>query len=294
MSIRAIRVTQKVFAGVGMCLICTAALTLPAGTPINAEPGLPEIIRGIPSGAPSSAEPQLAYQASFPNGSLDSSVDKLGVGAMQTGDTLIPHSNPTFEKGSGEIILGITRPVSLSPDVIVAQNIFATGVNFGPGSVLRLRATYIAPVGPIPDGGFAFGLVAKTGGKDDLPTEPRVITTINVRPGFVVRFNVPFGAVASTNTPIPPDIRDAIFSTTDPQPFTLDLTIDRTNGMGAAKLTVGDRVVGPLSFQLSEFLADSGPIITAVGTGPAVNANGPGQTASVHVRDFRIYANVGE
>jgi hypothetical protein len=24
-----------------------------------------------------------------------------------------------------------------------------------------------------------------------------------------------------------------------------------------------------------------------------VNSNGPGQTASVHVRDFRIYTNIG-
>jgi hypothetical protein len=31
-----------------------------------------------------------------------------------------------------------------------------------------------------------------------------------------------------------------------------------------------------------------------VGPGVAVNANAPGQTASVQVRDFRIYANVGE
>jgi hypothetical protein len=48
-----------------------------------------------------------------------------------------------------------------------------------------------------------------------------------------------------------------------------------------------------LSFTLADFLADSGPVITAVGPGIAVNANGPGQTASVHVRDFRIYTNVG-
>jgi hypothetical protein len=49
-----------------------------------------------------------------------------------------------------------------------------------------------------------------------------------------------------------------------------------------------------LSFTLKDFLADGGPTITAVGPGVAVNANAPGQTASVQVRDFRIYANVGE
>jgi hypothetical protein len=48
-----------------------------------------------------------------------------------------------------------------------------------------------------------------------------------------------------------------------------------------------------LHFTLADFLADGGPTITAVGPGIAVNSNGPGQTASVHVRDFRIYTNVG-
>jgi hypothetical protein len=47
------------------------------------------------------------------------------------------------------------------------------------------------------------------------------------------------------------------------------------------------------SFHLSDFLADGGPVITAVGPGIAVNSNGPGQTASVHIREFRIYTNVG-
>jgi hypothetical protein len=91
---------------------------------------------------------------------------------------------------------------------------------------------------------------------------------------------------------LPQAAKDAIFSTTDPQPFTLELTIDRTKGKGAAKLTVADQVYS-LSFTLADFLTDSGPTITAVGPGIAVNANGPGQTASVHVRDFRIYTNVG-
>ena len=49
-----------------------------------------------------------------------------------------------------------------------------------------------------------------------------------------------------------------------------------------------------LPFVLSDFLANGGPAITAVGPGIAVNSNGAGQTASVHVRDFRIYTNSGE
>jgi hypothetical protein len=285
------RTTQnhKIFARAGMCLIASAALLLPLTTPAD---GYPVMIRGIATAQPS-MQLRLAYLATFPNGSLNSQVDFLRAGPMQLGDTLIPGSNPTFQPLPGEIRLGITRPADLSPDIVVAQSAWATRLNFGPGSVMRTEADFIAPVGPIPGGGFAIGLVAKIGGKDDLgDVETKVATTINVRPGFLVRLNVPFGSVEPTNMVLPQAARDAIFSTRNPQPFTLELTIDRTTGKGTSKLTVAGQVYS-LGFTLSDFLANSGPTITAAGPGVAVNANGPGQTASVHVREFRIYTKVG-
>lgn len=291
MSSKPVQVTQKTVARVGLCLIGTAALVLSSATSTDAKPGFnPVIIRG--TGAPSSAELNLAYLASFPNGSLEPSIDKLNAGPMVPGDPLIPDSNPTVSPLPGEVLVSIHRPMGLSPDLIPSESIWATPVNFGPGSVVRIRATYIAPVGPLPGGGFAIGLVARTGAKDDLATETKVATTINVRPGFLVRLNVPFGSVETTNMVLPQDVKDAIFSTTDPQPFTLELTIDRTKGKGTAKLMVVDQVFS-LNFTLADFLADSGPPITAMGPGIAVNSNGAGQTASVHVREFRIFTNVG-
>jgi hypothetical protein len=236
---------------------------------------------------------RLAYLASFPQGSLEPAVDKLNAGPMVAGDPLIPDSNPTLSPLNGEVLVSIHRPIGLSPDDIPAESIFAP-VNFGPGSVVRLRATFIAPVGPYATtGGFAIGLGARTGGKDDLPLEPRVFVTVNARPNQVVRFQIPFGSVETRNTVLPQAVKDAIYSTSDPQPFTIELTIDRKAGTGTAKLMVIDQVFS-LSFTLADFLADGGPVITAVGPGIAVNANGPGQTASVHVRDFRIYTNAGE
>lgn len=292
MSNRTIKVTQKVFSQVGMCLLGSAALMLPVATPSGAAPGFnPVIIRGIPS-ASASSELRLAYLASFPSGSLEPSVDKLNAGPMVPGDPLIPGSNPTVSAAPGEVVVSIHRPLGLSPDDIPAESLWATPVNFGPGSVVRISATFRAPVGPLPGGGFAVGLIGRTGAKDDLATETKIATTINVRPGFLVRLNVPFGSTATTNMVLPQAVKEAIFSTTDPQPFTLSLTIDRIHGTGKSQLKVGDQVFS-LSFVLSDFLADGGPPITAVGAGIAVNANGPGQTASVHVRDFRIFANVG-
>lgn len=292
MSSRTIKVSRKIFAGVGMCLLGTSAFMPPLATPAYAEPGLPVIIRGIPA-PPSSAELRLAYHASFPNGSLDPSVDQLNVGPMEPGDTGIAGSNPTFTPLPGEILISIHRPADLSPDLTPAMGLWATPVDFGPGSVSRIRATFIAPVGPLPSGGFAIGVNAKTGDKNDLLADTRIAVTVNVRPDFVVRFGVPFGSVEPARVPLPQAVKDAMFSTTDPQPFTIEVTIDRKEGKGTAKLLVIDQVF-TVPFVLSEFLADGGPAITAVGPGIAVNPNAPGQTASVHVREFRIYANGGE
>jgi hypothetical protein len=289
MSSRPTQPTPKAFARLGLFLLGTAAFMLPTA----ATAAEPTVIRGVPGGAPASTELRVAYLASFPRGSLEPALDKLGIGAMQPGDPLIPDSNPTVSSLNGEVLVSIHRPLGLSPDEIPAESIFARPVEFGPGSVVRIMATFIAPVGPYATtGGFAIGLGARIGGKDDLPLEPRVFTTVNVRPNQLVRFQVPFGATTPTNVVLPQTVKDAIFSTTDPQPFTIDLTIDRKTGTATAKLMVIEQVF-TLHFTLADFLADGGPTITAVGPGIAVNSNGPGQTASVHVRDFRIYTNVG-
>lgn len=273
----------------GIRLLGAAALLLPAATAGDAKP---VVIRGIPS-APASNQLQLVYQATFPHGSLAPSVDRLDAGPMVPGDPLIPNSNPTVSAAPGEAVVSVFRPIGLSPDDFPSESLWATPVDFGPGSVVRISSTLRAPVGPLPGGGFAIGLVARTGAKDDLPAETRIAVTVNVRPDFLVRFGAAFGNVDPARVVLPDDVKNAIFSTTDPQPFTIDLTIDRIHGTATAKLMVIDQVF-TVSFVLSDFLADSGPSITAVGPGIAVNSNAPGQTASVHVRDFRIYADGSE
>ena len=286
---RTIRMTPKLLARIGMCLLGTAVVP-PLATAAHAE--LPEIIRGIP-GSTSVTEQPLAYLATFPNGTLQPSIDRLEAGPMQPGDTLIPDSNPTFAPLNGEYLVGITRPADLSPDLVSAAGLWATPVNFGPGSILRLRATFIAPIGPLPGGGFAMGLVAKVGNKDDLQGEPNIGVTVNVLPGFRVRFGASVGSAAPARVFLPDAVKEAIFSSTDPVPFTMELTVDRTNDTATGKLTVGDQVF-TVPFVPSHFLANSGPVITAAGPGIAVNSNAPGETASVRVREFRIYTTVGE
>ena len=287
MSNAASRMTRKVLARAGMCLLGTVGLMATTG---DAKPrSLPIVIRGIPSTAPALDELKLAYLANFSNGSLDAAVDKLGAGALQYGPFNVPNGNPVIEPRPGEIFLSVFRPVGLDPDTIPASGVWATPVNFGPGTVSRIRATFIAPVGPIPSGGFAIGVNGKTGDENDLAADTRIGATVNVRPDFLVRFGAPFGAAAPARVVLPEDVKAAMFSTTGPQPFTIELTVDRKEGTGLAKLMVIDQVF-EVPFVLSTFPANSGPAITAVGPGIAVNSNAPGQTASVRVREFRIYA----
>ena len=290
----AVKPSAKIFGSAGMCLLGTAVLMLPPAVSADAAPSSgPIVIRGIPTTtAPASNELRLAYLANFSQGSLDAALDKLGAGALQFGAFEVPGSNPTIEPRPGEILVSDYRPVGLDPDVIPASGVWATQLNFGPGTVSRYRATFIAPTGPLPGGGFAVGVNAKTGDKNDVFTDTRIAATVNVRPGFLVRFGVPFGSTEPARVVLPDDVKTAMFSSTDPQPFTIELTVNRTNGEGTAKLMVIDQVF-TVPFTLSDFLKDSGPAISAVGPGIAVNSNAPGQTASVRVREFRIFANVG-
>ena len=84
------------------------------------------------------------------------------------------------------------------------------------------------------------------------------------------------------------EVYDAVFDPIDPQPFTLELLIDRVSGASYAALKVGDWTTLH-RFLSAGFQANTGPNITAVGVSIAL-ANGPGQTASVRVRDFQIFS----
>ena len=100
----------------------------------------------------SSAEPMafeglsLSYLASFPSGSLAPALDRLGFGALQRGDTLVPGSDPAWRPVHGEIELAITRPIGYLGG-LVASSLSATPVDFAIGSKVGLRATFIAPKG---------------------------------------------------------------------------------------------------------------------------------------------------
>jgi len=239
------------------------------------------------SGA-AAADTQLVYFASFGGGSLTPSLDKLGFGALKRGDTEIANTDPRAVPARGEVALSITRPVGLATGTVASSGLFVTDLDFDQGSRFMLQATFVGPDGPSSGGWAAAALSGKTGDESDLNSDLRVNATINVRAGGVARLNVPFGATVQTFVEIPGPMYQAIFRKIDPEPFTLQLMIDRISGNGRASLLVEGFPTLTRTFMLADFKAHDGPPITAVGTAIG-NANAPAQTISVRVRDFRIY-----
>jgi hypothetical protein len=242
-----------------------------------------------PAAAQQADRLQLGYLVNFANGSLEPSANHLGISGPMLTTSSLTASNPTFAPLPGELLIGVTRPAGLQNGVSVGAGVFATPVNFGPGSVSRVSATFRAPIGPS-FGGWAVGVQGRTGGQHDLSPETKVVATLRVEPGGELRLNVPLGATEPTFVRLPRRIRNEIFSAASPKPFTLDLTIDRMTGTGRAELTTGNDVFS-VSFVLKDFRAHGGPTITAMGAAVGVANNGAaGQPLSVRLREFRIYA----
>ena len=231
---------------------------------------------------------KLAYEANFDDGTLNPSVDALGIGAMQIGDTLISGTNPSAVLENGGVTLSITRP-SGAPMGPVAVGAVATPVSFGQGSIFGLRAVFAQPTGAHdPADTWAVGLTARTGAVSDLPAALRAAATFQVM-GSTARLNTPF-ATTPGPVPISQSEYDAIFAPPDPDPttFTLELLIDRTTGLAYASLTSGAITLSRSNFMYSAFGSNFGPDITAFEPGIAV-ASGPDTTASVRLLDFQVF-----
>lgn len=230
---------------------------------------------------------ELAYLASFPNGSLEPSVDKLGLGPMKIGHTDVSGIDPTATPQNGSFLLGVTNPSVSYPEIY--SGLFVTPVEFGPGALFSARASFIAPDGPFPAPGvvtWVVGLTVRHGGAVANINEPRAGVTLQIREGGV-RLNMP-GSDPALNLPnMEQDRFDAIFDQQNPAPIMLELLVDRTTGTGQGTIKIGDFPAVSKTATFRDFKANSGPTITAVGP-VIVVAKPAGTRASVQVRDFRL------
>jgi len=227
---------------------------------------------------------ELSYLASFPNGSLEPSVDKLGLGPMKIGHTDAAGIDPVANPENGTFLLGVTNPSASFSEIY--SGLFLTPVDFGIGTLFSARASFIRPTGPTQGATWVLGLTVRTGTAVASIDEPRAGVTLQVRQG-ALRVNAP-GAETPLNLPnLPQEYMDAVFDPDDPAPVTLDLLVDRISGAVEVTVQIGDlpRISKTTKFKV--FKADSGPAITAVGP-VVVVATPAGTRASVYVRDFRL------
>jgi len=235
----------------------------------------------MPSAA-HAVEFQVIYRATFHNGSLIPTVDTLHLGALQKGDSQVPHSEPSWKNLPEALEIGIRQP----KDVTVSAGVWVTPVSFGKGSIFALRATFVRPDGPHEASNiWAVAVGARTGGAPDLGSAARTGVTFQVK-GPGARMNAQ--GVTPLNRPLlSTAIYNRVFRTPDPDRFTLDLLIDRASGTGKATLTVGTDVVESRPLDLKIFTATTGEPITSVGAAIAI-ASGAGKRASVQLREFEI------
>ena len=227
----------------------------------------------------------LVYETNFDDGTLNPSIDTLGIGPLLIGDTLIPGSNPTGMVEDGGLTLDITRPSGAVGPVGVAGVALAS---FGQDSIVALRAVYALPVGPHdPSQTWAAGLVVRTYFLSDLPDSQRAAATFQII-GNAARLNTPGASTPAGLPNIPQNVYDAIFSPTDPATFTLELVVDRITGTGYASLSSDGYEISRSNYAFSIFGPDFGPDITALGPSLALNG-GTDISASLRVLDFQIF-----
>jgi hypothetical protein len=242
--------------------------------------------------APASSERfddlQLAYHATFANGSLESGIDRLDIGDLKLGHSGESGTDPSWAPSQGGYLVSVTRPANLTGPLVLA-GLYATPVNFDVGSVVGLRATFVAPAGPHNSTNvWAITVAVAPGGVDPLVVNPSAAASLQIR-AATSRFNTPGASIPANLPNMPQSVYDAIFDPVDPQPFTLELLVDRKTGRGEASLKVGETVFSR-TYEFAVFKANSGPAINKVGVEIAA-INSSGQPVSVRVRDFQIFTS---
>lgn len=244
-----------------------------------------------PAGQPPGSIPlKLAYHAIFPGGSRDCFIDYIHAPPqpVEEGDAQLPGQVSTFTAGSRGLILGLTPPFSFPDDATPSVGLFSTSLNYGPGAFFLVRATFVGPNGPLDGKAWAVGLNAREGDKNDVGSVARLNLTLRFKKN-AASLNVyengdPRGSIAVL-TPA----YDAIVSTSAPQPFTLELLVNRITGKGTATLITSGTPPQALPFTLKVYTATSGPVVQAIGPSLA-NCCVPNTRVSVEVIDFQIWA----
>lgn len=243
----------------------------------------------LPAGGTLPAAPsgyQLIYQAKLADGSLVPSIDTRKLGNLVKGDSG-PGAGATWTPFSTGLTIAVTQPAGATEPS--SAGVWVTPVKFGPGSKFALEATFVSPRGPdaINDL-WAVALAARTGDRMDAADAVRAGATLQVR-GPTARLNGPGLDPGLGLMNISQANYDRLFKQNTPVEFTLEFVVDRATGKGKATLKVAGVMVATGESSLADFKATSGQDITTVGAGVVI-ARGQGKSASVQIREFKIYS----
>ena len=247
----------------------------------------------LPRVCPPKTEFAGLYRSTFPKNPagcclIDRFPDRpkhLAKGQAHEGD--VEEVDPT----SGLVTL--VAPSSIKDDPLTndpmpaSVGLFRTGVNFGPGTIFRARATFRRPEGPLDKGAWSVGVTARDGGLDDRFDAKRVSATLRVRRG---------GAMLNVGAGFDPDDREdaidigdlygAIFNGDQSQPFTLELYVDRTIGRGEVSLIKDGTTRHRLGFKLNDDLKDT--LFTTLGA-TLTDCCVPKAELSAELKEFQIW-----
>jgi hypothetical protein len=169
--------------------------------------------------------PVLVYSVDFSNGNLVPSLDTNGWGAMKTGNSGTPASNPESFSDSKGLTLGVFRGASTPAGQDATNTVYVLpGPNVLPvASRLLLRTEFDSPwarptYAPLAPTNFqtqgsnttqagspwAVALNVKIGSQNDAPTDKRVTVTcqFNKTTGNGVRLNTPGHLQGDMSTPL--------------------------------------------------------------------------------------------
>ena len=110
-------------------------------------------------------------------------VDAIGAGAMKTADSEVAGSMPTWQRGGGGLVLGITGIAQpAGPAVTTVAGAFVTPVEFAAGTVFGMRGVFAGVAAPHEtDDVWAVTIVTRTGNERHLPSETLAAATLQVR-----------------------------------------------------------------------------------------------------------------
>lgn len=227
---------------------------------------------------------------------LHSSPQALQKGQSKIGETA---SWNTRDKRL-DMVLG--APLTTPPDPAgnpetPSMGIFSTGLNFGPSAKFTVSATFQRPSNTTGAKGWAVGVGARTGGVDDAPDLKRLLLTFRVKDSKAeLRVQEVWGPTDAefkkqASFAVPQDLYDRIVDDkASPRKFTLKLSVDRMAGTGSAAMISGGKTYPVGDFTMAYFTKSGGDPLTVLGAAIA-NAADPGQTRSVEVVDFKIWAH---